>query len=261
MRDNLNTFNKHQPTSSIQQRQSVSTETEPAESRATFQSTQGDKPFPQSRTVRPVFQSLLPLLKRKEKPASTKPDAIGFTKTDQVQQELPVTHPAEKMVRRLLKRYPIDKKLVRKTVVLEQYTYDEMNLIQKKVVSCLDRHEQSMSKSSQTLRPDEFFACLNEAESSIQEVYDALQAYSFLVMKDINVVEDYHNFMTDKDQLIKQFVHRHFSDCIMRANASEMNMGKHLLKDEYEQLSLYFEGLSETALESIQSIWHSALSR
>lgn len=261
MKNNPNHLNEHQPTRTAQQSHPVQPEIDQAESITLSQPTDSDKPFSQTKTSRPVFQSLLPFLNRKKHRPSYKSDSIGFSKADQLEKEVPVTNPVEKGIRRLLGRYPVDKKVVSQTTLTEQYTYSEMDQIYSQVKDSLEKHRQSMRFSAQTLRPEEFFSSLKEAEVTIQEVYDSLQAHSFLVMKETNIVEEYHHFFNSKDQFVKQFIHKHFSDCFSRASESGSESDRRVqLKAEYEQLSLYFEDLPETALKSIQSIWDSVLS-
>ncbi|MCC5894687.1 MAG: hypothetical protein JJU16_04430 [Alkalibacterium sp.] len=182
--------------------------------------------------------------------------AIGFTKKERVELELEVTNVFERWVRRLLRKRPIETKIIQKDIITEQYTYEEMHTIESEAKEALNTYKQAMRVVSTTSDPNVFFPRLKEAETALSDVISYTKTYSFLIIEGEDIVETYHRFTQEKDNVIKQFVHNHFSDSLKGADSLKTNRGKkNRLTSDYTDLTAYFSDLSSSVIAMINSVW------
>jgi len=186
--------------------------------------------------------------------------AIGYTKKEKKQVTVPVRNPVEKWIRRVIRRDDSDTKIITRTVITEQYTVKEMLDIQEEARSCLHTYNQSMRYLTDTLNAEVFFPRLQEAEESLSTLVSLTQNHSFLVAEGDNVIEAQNRLLEEKENIIKQFVHTHFSESIKNADRLKTDRGRrNRLKSNYSEISTYFSDLPQSTVEMINTIWNSVI--
>lgn len=185
--------------------------------------------------------------------------AIGYIKKERVEKELIVTNVFEKWLRRLFRKKTIETKRVMEDIVTEQYTYGEIYSIKDEASNALSAYKQCIRYLPDTSNPEVFFPRLKEAECALSKVVTLTKDHSFLIIDD-NVVETYHHFINEKDTMIKQFVHTHFSDSLKGADALKTDRGKqNRLLSAYTDLSIHFVDLPESSITMINSVWSTVI--
>ncbi|MCC5889777.1 MAG: hypothetical protein JJU01_04345 [Alkalibacterium sp.] len=153
-----------------------------------------------------------------------------------------------------------DKKIIQETVITEQYSYREMEDIQKEANESLSRFKQSLRHASETVNADVFFSNLSEAEESLSKAAYFTRCYSFLVKEDNDVIVAYHQFLDEKEAIIKQFLHRHFQASIESASQLKTERGKRKrLSANYSELTGQFSELPEEIIDIINTIWNNVI--
>lgn len=186
--------------------------------------------------------------------------AIGYTKKEKKQETVPVRNPVEKWIRRVIRKVSSDTKIITRTVITEQYTVKEMLAIQEAARSCLHNYNQSMRYLTETNNTDVFFPRLQEAEESLSTLVSLTQNHSFLVAEGDNLIEAQNRLLEEKENIIQQFVHTHFSKSIRGADKLKTDRGRHnRLKSNYNELSTYFSDLPQSTVEIINTIWNSVI--
>lgn len=184
-------------------------------------------------------------------------NAIGYTKKEVIEKEIIITNPIEKWFRKLLGKNNINRKVIEETVTTEQYTYQEIEEIKLAAEENINRYEQSLRYTNETVNIGVFFSNLSDAEESLSQATSMIRRYSFLVTEDSNIIEVYHQFLSQKEAIIKQFLHRHFKNCIESANELKTERGKrNRLTKNYSELTEQFHLLSEEAIETANTIWN-----
>lgn len=210
--------------------------------------------------VNPLSASSSSTLSKKST-AHNQTTATGYTKTETIEKEVEVTNPLERWVRKLLGKESIDRKIVRETVITEQYTYQEVEEVKAKAEESISLFKQSLRYTNETVNTDVFFSNLTEAEESISKAASLIRRYSFLVSEENNVIEAYHQFISQKDAMIKQFLHRHFQACVESASQLKTEQGKRKrLTANYNELTEQFHLLSTDSIETVNTIWSNVLS-
>lgn len=183
-------------------------------------------------------------------------DSIAYRKKKQFEKEVPVKNTIEKWLRRLLEKNFDGTKVIQQTVVTEEYTHLEVETIQKEAEEQLTRYKQSIRYATETVNADVFFSNLDEAEEALSQTTYYIRSYSFLIKENGNVVETYHQFLNEKDSLIKQFLHRHFQYSVESANQLKTDRGKrNRLEANYTELTDCFPHLSKEMIETVNTIW------
>ena len=166
----------------------------------------------------------------------------------------------EKWIRRVIRKVSSDTKIITRTVITEQYTVKEMLAIQEAARSCLHNYNQSMRYLTETNNTDVFFPRLQEAEESLSTLVSLTQNHSFLVAEGDNLIEAQNRLLEEKENIIQQFVHTHFSKSIRGADKLKTDRGRHnRLKSNYNELSTYFSDLPQSTVEIINTIWNSVI--
>lgn len=187
--------------------------------------------------------------------------AIGYTKKEKKQETVPVRNPVEKWIRRVIRKDDTDTKIVTRTVITEQYTVKEMLDIQEKATSCLHTYNQSMRYLTDTSNADVFFPRLQEAEQALSTLVNLTQSHSFLIAEGDDVIEAQNRLLEEKENIIKQFVHKHFSESIKNADTLKTDRGRrNRLKSNYDEVNTYFSDLPQSTVELINTIWKSVIS-
>ena len=186
--------------------------------------------------------------------------AIGYTKKEKKQETVPVRNPVEKWIRRVIRKDSSDTKIITRTVITEQYTVKEMLDIQEEARSCLHNYNRSMRFLTDTNNADVFFPRLQEAEMSLSTLVSLTQNHSFLVAEGDDVIDAQNRLLEEKENIIKQFVHTHFSESIKGADKLKTDRGRrNRLKSNYNELSTYFSDLPQSTVEMINTIWNSVI--
>lgn len=187
--------------------------------------------------------------------------AIGYTKKEKKQETVPVRNPVEKWIRRVIRKDDTDTKIITRTVITEQYTVKEMLDIQEKATSCLHTYNQSMRYLTDTSNADVFFPRLQEAEQALSTLVNLTQSHSFLIAEGDDVIEAQNRLLEEKENIIKQFVHKHFSESIKNADTLKTDRGRrNRLKSNYDEVNTYFSDLPQSTVELINTIWKSVIS-
>lgn len=188
-------------------------------------------------------------------------NTIGYIKKELIEKELVVTNRFEKWLRRILRKKTVETKVVKKNIITEQYTYGEIYSIQEEVNDALVTYNQCMRFLTDTSDPDVFFPRLNEADLSLLKAADFTRQHSFLINEGEDVVETHNRFVQEKENVIKQFVHTHFSHSLKGADALKTTRGKqNRLKSDYADLTVYFDDLSSSSIAMINSVWNTVVS-
>lgn len=189
-------------------------------------------------------------------PLKKKSSAIAYTKKEMVEKELIVKNRLERLIRQLLRKKSIDTKTVRQNIIIEQYTYEEVYSIQEDTDTATKVYKEAMRYLSDTTNPKVFFPRLKEGEAALTKVVGYNRKHSFLINDGENVIETYHLFIQEKDDLVKQFVHNHFSESLKAAETLKTNSGKqNRLISDYSDLNMYFDDLSPTVISMIHLVW------
>lgn len=182
--------------------------------------------------------------------------AVGYTKKESIEKEIAVTNPIERWFRKLLGKESIDTKVVEETVITEQYTNEEVEEIKTVAEENLSRFKQSLRHTNETVNTEVFFSNLTVAEESLTKAASLIRRYSFLINEENNVIEAYHQFLNQKEAIIKQFLHRHFQDCVESASQLKTERGKrNRLTANYTELTEQFHLLSDEAVDTVNTIW------
>lgn len=186
--------------------------------------------------------------------------AIGYTKKEKKQETVPVRNPVEKWIRRVIRKDDTDTKLITRTVITEQYTVKEMLDIQEEARSCLHTYNQSMRYLSDTSNPAVFFPRLKDAEQALSTLVNLTRHHSFLVAEGDDVIEAQNRLLEEKENIIKQFVHTHFSESIKSADTLKTDRGRrNRLKSNYDEVNTFFSDLPQSTVELINTIWSSII--
>lgn len=187
--------------------------------------------------------------------------AIGYTKKEKKQETVPVRNPVEKWIRRVIRKDDSDTKIITRTVITEQYTVKDMLDIQEEARSCLHTYNQSMRYLKDTSNADVFFPRLQEAEEALSTLVNLTRSHSFLIAEGDDVIEAQNRLLEEKENIIKQFVHTHFSESIKGADTLKTDRGRrNRLKSNYDEVNTYFSDLPQSTVELINNIWNSVIS-
>lgn len=184
------------------------------------------------------------------------PASIGYTKKEHIEKEVIVTNPIERWLRKLFGKKSTDKKIIQETVITEQYTHEQMEEIKAEAEESLSRFKQSLRHATDTVNVGVFFSNLTEAEQALSKAAYFIRCYSFLASENNDIIETYHQFLDEKEAIIKQFLHRHFQSSVEGASELKTERGRrNRLAANYSDLTEQFSHLPDDTVDTINNIW------
>lgn len=203
-------------------------------------------------SVNPLSKTYSSKSSRSFSKVDNRENRVGYTK-----KEVIVTNPIEKWFRKLLGKENINRKVIEEKVITEQYTFQEIEEIKQAAEANINRFKQSNRYINETVSVAVFFSNLSNAEESLAQAASMIRRHSFLISEDSNVIEAYNQFLSQKEVIIKHFLHRHFKYCFESANELKTERGKrNRLTKNYSELTEQFYILSEEAIETANTIWN-----
>lgn len=204
--------------------------------------------------------------KKKSQPQTTHAKNTSYdttyTKYKVIDKEVAVTNPIELLFRRLLKKESIETKTVQEKVIVEQYTYGEIESIQANGQRNIEIYNDSARLVNSTVNPEVFFLRLSLAEESLEEVVRMIQKYSFLTVEGDNLKEALATFKQDKNSMITDFVDRHYEACMESTEKLKTERGKQKrYYRNYQELVPYFAELSERNIDYVNRKWEEKVSQ
>lgn len=186
----------------------------------------------------------------------TPSDKVVYTKYKTLEKEIAVTSSFEKFIRRLFRKDSIDSKIVKEKIIVEQYTYGEVQQIKNEAERHIEIYNESIRLAKSTTNPETFFPRLSSAEDSLAKVVHMVKQYAFLTVEGDDLEAALSQLKQDKTEIITDFVDRHYIACVESAEKLKTENGKtKRYVRNFQEYWPFFSDLNPSVIQYIHDKW------